>query len=142
MRNLLNLCRLVERPSLKERAADLKAGLARLTGRSEPETTRRAVVVGSLASAVPLPALALPTSAREAEPHPDQGLLDAEAECIRIEAAADAAGKAAGIAHEAFRATLGPFPADLLMTPWEAQKFGMIYGGTVVRLPLPVVGFP
>lgn len=141
MRNLLNFRRVAERPSLKERAADLKAGLARLAGRSEPETTRRAMVVGSLAAAVPLPAIAMPTADPEATPHPDQALLDAEAECIRVEAAATAAEGASEDAQSAFRAALGPFPVDLLMTPWETQKFGMVCGGSAVRLPTHLVHY-
>lgn len=135
MRNLLNFRRIAERPSLKERAADLKAGLARLTGRSEPEATRRAVVVGSLAAAVPLPALAMPAPEAEAGPHLDQALLDAEAELLRASAAAKAIGEARAAAADAMHNALGPFPADLLMTPWEQHRFAAFYSSHgVLRL--------
>ena len=123
--SLKNLIRRdAERPSLRERAADLRASLS-----------RRTIMTASLAAAVPLPALAMPALNPKAAPHPDRALLDAEAECIRAEAAADAAEKASAAAYKAFRAALGPIPADLLMTPWEAASFGMICGTTVVRLP-------
>lgn len=137
MRNLLNLRHLVERPSLKGRAADLKAGLKRLTGRPEPEATRRAVVVGSLAAAVPLPALAMPAPEPEAMRHPDQDLFDIEALCARADAAEEAADAACEDAHVAFRAALGPFPVELLMTTWEAQTFSPFFAGRA-RLRLPI----
>lgn len=122
MGNLLNLRRLVERPSLKERAADLKAGLARLTGRSEQETTRRAVMVGTLAAAVPLPALALAVPGETpTEPHLDQALLDAEAEYLRATAARDAANQASRDASSAFKGAFGSYPEELFLEGWERQ---------------------
>ncbi|MGE8131589.1 hypothetical protein ACQKQD_31980 [Methylobacterium sp. NPDC080182] len=101
-------------PGLRERAADLRTSLS-----------RRTVVAGTVAAAVPLPALALAPPIPEAAPHPDQGLFDIEALCVRADAAEKAADAACTEAYAAFRAALGPFPDELLMTPWEAHRFGM-----------------
>lgn len=125
------------KPTLRERAASLKAGLARITRRPEPQEAnagRRSVVVGTLAAAVPLPVLALP--APSSAPHPDQALLDAEAGCLRAEAAAKAAERTADDAYAGFRAALGPFPTQLLMSPWETRHFGS-YPGTIARYRTP-----
>lgn len=117
-----------EAPGLRERAADLRTSLS-----------RRTVVAGTVAAAVPLPALALAPPSPEAAPHPDQDLFDIEALCVRAEAAEKAADDACDTAYAAFRAALGAFPADLLMTEWEALRFGMVSGLTVVRVPAHVV---
>jgi hypothetical protein len=119
-----------ETPSLRDRTADLRASLS-----------RRTVVAGTVAAAVPLPALtlALPSPAK-AEPHPDQGLFDIEALCARADAAEKAADAASTAAHAAFRAALGPFPPELLMTPWEAQTFAQFYTArSRLRLPTHLV---
>lgn len=129
------------KPTLRERAADLKAGLARIAGRApaqEADTDRRAVVVGTLAAAIPLPALAL--SPPEVVPHPDQALLDAEAEHLRATAAAEAAIKASREARKAMHDALGPFPEELVMQGWEAIAFSKFYSpGFVCRVPTHIV---
>lgn len=116
-------------PGLRERAADLRTSLS-----------RRTVVAGTVAAAVPLPALALAPPSPEAAPHPDQDLFDIEALCARADAAEKAADAASEATHAAFCAALGPFPDELLMTPWEAQRFGMFPPiGRGVRLPTHLV---
>jgi hypothetical protein len=127
------------KPTLRERAASMKAGLAHITRRAEPQEAdagRRSVVVGTLAAAVPLPALALPSPTAAPTPHPDQALLDAEAGCLHAEAAAKDIETTAGAACAGFRAALGPFPTQLLMSPWETRHFGA-YPGTVNGYRLP-----
>ncbi|KQS64025.1 hypothetical protein ASG32_31190 [Methylobacterium sp. Leaf361] len=116
--------------SLRDRAADLRASLS-----------RRTVVAGTVAVAVPLPALALaPSPAPQVQPHPDQDLFDIEALCARADDAEKAAGAAHGAAYAAFRAALGPFPPELLMTSWEAQTFSPFYGVRASRrLPIRLV---
>lgn len=119
-------------PSLRERAAELRGAL---TGQ-----TRRTVMAGTMAAAVPPSVLALP--APEPAPHRDQALLNAEADCLRADAAAAAAENASTCASSAFRAALGPFPVDLLMTSWEARRFGMFpCAGAVMRLPTHLVHY-
>ncbi|MBP28140.1 hypothetical protein [Methylobacterium sp.] len=118
-----------ETPSLRERAADLRTSLS-----------RRSVVAGTVAAAVPLPALAMSPPSREAEPHPDQDLFDIEALCVRADAAEKAARAASGAARAAFRAALGPFPPELLMTAWEAQTFSQLHAvRSRLRLPTHLV---
>ncbi|KAA0122833.1 hypothetical protein CIW48_15430 [Methylobacterium sp. P1-11] len=118
-----------EAPSLRDRAADLRASLS-----------RRAVVSGTVAAAAPLPALALAPPNPAAALHPNQDLFDIEALCARADAAEKAVEDASTAAHAAFRAALGPFPPELLMTPWEAHRFGMFSPiGRGVRLPTHLV---
>ena len=92
---------------------------------------RRSLVLGSLAGAATLPALAIPAFAfsllgAPAEPHLDQDLFDAEAEVSRARAALDAAEKASGEAYSAFWEGVGPCPAVLLVKPWERMTFGRV----------------
>lgn len=119
-----------EAPSLRERAAGLRGSLS-----------RRSVVAGTVAAAVPLPALALaPLSPAKAMPHPDQDLFDIEALCVRADATEKVADAASKAAHTAFRAALGPFPPELLMTTWEAQTFSPFYDvRSRMRLPTHLV---
>ena len=121
------------KPTLRERAATLKATAARVM-RGEPLETevdqdRRSVVKGSLvAAAIPLPLLASQAMAAPALtpalPHPDQALFDAEAAVSRTKTALEAAERAAIDAHRAFWDTLGPCPAALVVKPWERITFG------------------
>ena len=76
-----------ERPSLRERAADLRASLS-----------RRTVVVGSVAAAVPLPAIAAPVVAAPAQPHPDAELVALGERWLQARAAQDEAMEAWGVA--------------------------------------------
>jgi hypothetical protein len=67
-------------------------------------------------------------------------LFEAEALCIRADAAAEAAENASAAAHAAFRAALGAFPIELVMTPWEADRFSMYPAtGRGVRVPTHVI---
>lgn len=111
MRNPLKLPtfrRNPDRPTLKTRAANLKAGLSWLIQRpaqhGEADQGRRAVMAVTVAAAIPLPVLALshpaalPIAAVSADPHPDRALLDAEAALLRAlenEAKAKQASEAA-----------------------------------------------
>lgn len=133
MRFGLSLKNLIRRdpdaPSLRDRAADLRTSLS-----------RRTVVAGTVAAAVPMPVLALTAPSPAAAPHPDQDLFDIEALCARADAAEKAVETASDAAHAAFYAALGPFPGELLMTPWEAHRFGMFPPlGRGVRLPTHLV---
>jgi hypothetical protein len=98
-------------------------------------------MVGSLAAAVPLPTLALaPPTLNASAPHPDEALFETEALCDRADAAAKAAEAASAVAYSAFRAALGAFPIELVMTPWEAQRFGMSPTvGRGVRVPTHLI---
>jgi len=111
------------RPSLKERAASLKAMAARLVKRQSGEITadqgRRMMVVGSVAAAVgaPLPVLAgaaLPV----AEPHPDQALFDAETAYLAAREAEIAAQEASSRAWDAYWIVVGDLPLVLVAPRW------------------------
>lgn len=136
MRNPLKLPtfrRRADAPTLKERAVTLKAGLSRLIHRpassAEANQGRRAVMAGTVAVAIPLPALAL---ARPASPavaavsdalHPDRALLDAEAALVRaldVEAKAKQASEAAA---DAVDAVLKRRPVALVPLSWEWDLF-------------------
>lgn len=128
------------RPSLRERAASLKAGLAGIAHRPAPQeanTSRRAVMVGTLAAAVPLPALALAVPVvTPTEPHPDQALLDAEAKYLRATAARDAANQASRDASSAFKGAFGNYPEELFLEGWERQLFtGITRHPVIGRVP-------
>ncbi|WP_342150405.1 hypothetical protein [Methylorubrum sp. SB2] len=119
-----------DKPSLRERAATLKSGLARLltrpAGQGEANQQRRALVAGSVAAAIPLPVLAraatpaaftaeappLALPALIADPHPDRALLD-------LGAALDRAIEASTKAREAREAAWAIVEAALLRRPIE-----------------------
>ena len=69
---------------------------------------------------VTLPALAH-SPAVATGPHPDQALLDAEAECRRAEAAYRALAKASNAARLAQQEALGPYPEALFLERWEKR---------------------
>ncbi|MER2250867.1 hypothetical protein ABS772_13180 [Methylorubrum podarium] len=135
MRNPLKLPtfrRNPDRPTLKARAASLKAGLSRLIQRpaqhAEADQGRRSVMVASVAAAVPLPALAyspealaaaVPAPALLSGPHPDQALLDAETNLSRALEAQQAARQAASRAWGLIEDVLREFPAPLVPSDWE-----------------------
>lgn len=117
-----------DRPSLKQRAASLKASAARLMGRKPAEAGadqgRRMMVAGSMAAVVaaPLPVLAsavIPMS--EAGSHPDQALFDAETAYFAALDAETAAKAAHMETSAAYSAALGDLPTDLLFPAWAAS---------------------
>lgn len=136
MRNPLKLPtfrRNPDRPTLKARAASLKAGLSRLIQRpaqhGEADQGRRAVMAGTVAAAIPLPALAYspdalataaPALALLHGPHPDQALLDAEESLSRAVEAESAASQAASRAWGLIEEVLREFPSALVPSDWEA----------------------
>lgn len=131
LRNIVR--RPAERPTLKERTAMLKAGLARLVRRpvraEEADQGRRSVMVASVAAAMPLPALTYSAAASASvpavpsllpAPHPDQALLDAEAALSRALDAEQATKQAASHAWGLIEEVLRQFPAALVPSEWEA----------------------
>lgn len=131
LRNLVR--RPAERPTLKERTAMLKAGLARLVRRpvraEEADQGRRSVMVASVAAAMPLPALTYSAAASASVPavpallpglHPDRALLDAEAALFRALDAEQVAKQAASHAWGLIEEVLRQFPAALVPSEWEA----------------------
>lgn len=61
-----------------------------------------------------------------AGPHPDQALLDAEAEYLRAIAARDAAHQASRDASSAFSDAFGGYPEELFLQGWERHLFAGI----------------
>lgn len=120
MRALKLFRRADDRPSLKDRAAALKARLARITRRpDDADPQRRIMVAGSFAAVMPLPALAAP--AVLAGPHPDTALLElsaALAQAKRAEAVAETAYRAADCIVDA---VLVQCPAALKAYRWEME---------------------
>ncbi|MHC2016240.1 hypothetical protein [Methylobacterium sp. CM6247] len=119
------LARLVHRdpakPTLRERAASLKASLSRLGRRpaAGADQGRRSMVAGSIMAAMPLPALALPAPAAA---HPDQHLLDALDALMRAREIETAADEAHDVAWAAVWAVMKEVPADLRATRWECDS--------------------
>lgn len=114
-----------DRPSLKQRAASLKASAARLMGRktagADADQGRRMMVAGSMAAAVaaPLPVLAgVSIPASEAAPHPDQSLFDAEAAYLAARETEIAAKAAHSRAYAAYTVALGDLPVSLIAPSW------------------------
>lgn len=109
------------RPSLKERAAALKASFSRLGRRvvSDADQGRRSMVAGSLMAAIPLPVLALPAPVAA---HPDQHLLDTLDALMRARevdvATREAECEAWCIVWEALKEC----PAELRPTLWEYES--------------------
>ena len=122
-----------EKPTLRERAAALKATAASVMRRKPMDDRGRsgAPVGGEgllvVAAAIPLPVLASQAMASPALapalPHPDQALFDAEAEYLRTIDAEKAADAASAKAHDAFWEALGPCPDGLLV---RGQMNGLI----------------
>lgn len=136
MRNPLKLPtfrRNPDRPTLKARAAILKAGLSRLIQRpaqhGQADQGRRAVMAGTVAAAIPLPALALghpaapPIAAVSADPHPDRALLDAEAALLRALETEAKAKQASEAAADVVDAVLKRRPVALVPLWWEWDLF-------------------
>ncbi|MCJ2036415.1 hypothetical protein [Methylobacterium sp. J-068] len=133
-----------DRPSLKDRAASLKATAARLMGRKpdEADQSRRMMVAGSMAAAVaaPLPVLAMAVMPAEAAGlHPDQALLDAEAVYMAARDAEDAAKADHSRAYAAYEAALGELPLALVAPTWvlvDTAHPGMPLGKEGIRLQI------
>ncbi|MCJ2079857.1 hypothetical protein [Methylobacterium sp. J-090] len=135
-----------DRPSLKERAANLKAAAGRIMRRKPGEAGadqgRRMVVAGSVASAVtvPLPALAsacLPVGTTA--PHPDQALFDAETAYLAARDSEHAAQAEHSHAYAAYEAALGELPAPLVAPEWalvETAHPGMRLGRDRIRFQI------
>ncbi|SFM61515.1 hypothetical protein [Methylobacterium pseudosasicola] len=114
--SLKNLIRRdAERPSLRERAADLRASLS-----------RRTVVAGSIAAAVPLPAIAAPAVSAPALPHPDAELVALGERWLRARAAQDEAMEAWGIAYRQVYAVIKTCPPELFST--HDERFQVLGG--------------
>lgn len=138
----MKLSRLIRRdpdaPSLRERAAGLKAGLARVVRREPVEAapSRRAVVGGLAAVAVPLPVLAAPvvmSSSPDPVPHPDQALFDAEAAMLEAERIFADLEQRSATAWRLMDAELGICPAELLATHADLHAFHSPFAPTEVR---------
>jgi hypothetical protein len=133
-----------DRPSLKDRAASLKATAARLMRRKPAEVGadqgRRMMVAGSMAAAVaaPLPVLAgVGAPASEAAPHPDQSLFDAEAAYLAAREAEIAARASHSRAYAAYTVALGDLPVSLIAPSWVLSATahpGMPLGKERIRL--------
>ena len=95
-------------PSLRDRAADLRASL-----------NRRAVVAGSLAAAAPLPVIAAPAAL--STQHPDQALLDLDTARVKAETKLEAAATAYKRARDAVNLVLVTCPIELLARRSEHQ---------------------
>ncbi|MBA9069913.1 hypothetical protein FHR71_003674 [Methylobacterium sp. RAS18] len=132
--NLRNaLKRNPNRPTLKARAASLKAGLSRLIQRpaqhGEADQGRRAVMAGTVAAAIPLPALALGYPASPAvvavsdASHPDRALLDVEAALERALEVEKKAKQARGAAGRIVGGVLRSRPIALVPASWEWAAF-------------------
>ena len=118
MRALKLFRRADDRPSLKDRAAALRARLAGLTRRPDgADPQRRIMVAGSFAAAFPMPALAAP--AVLAGPHPDAELLGLHAALTRANAIEAAASDAYLTAYRATAVVLVQCPVELKPTRWE-----------------------
>ncbi|MCJ2063409.1 hypothetical protein MKK63_11895 [Methylobacterium sp. J-088] len=119
--------------SLRERADELRDAF------SSPN--RRAIVAGSLAAAVPLPALAAPVTAVPAQQHPDAELLAAWDKYQQADAAYVAATEANSDAWRALRYVRPPIPEVLRLTPSEKRRFtsGLHYplGHVATRIRWP-----
>lgn len=99
--------------SLRERAADLRASLS-----------RRTVVVGSVAAAVPLPAIAAPVAAPPALPHPDAELLALGERWLRARDAQERAMEAWGVAWRQVYAVIVTCPPELFVPRDERMCIG------------------
>ena len=123
-------------PTIRERAASLKAKAARFISHkpAEADPQRRAMMATGLAAAVtaPLPALAAPIIRNPA--HPDRALFEAHAAHERAEAVCAEAKAANAAAWRAYAAALSPCPEPLLLTPWERRHIA----GSI---PVPPFGF-
>ena len=144
MRALKLFQRADNRPSLKDRAAALRARLASLTRRPDgADPQRRIMVAGSFAAALPLPALAAP--AVLAGPHPDEALLAAGARYERAIAAESAAHSAWETAWVPMQAALDTCPAVLIVRSLDrwlilgGHRWPTLVGGYLRPLP-PVDG--
>lgn len=117
-------------PSLRERAAALSAKASQVLrpapAMDEPDPSRRALVVGSLAAGVALP---LPTAGAQPSAlrsHPDQELFDAEAALRAARMAARTASDVAIAGMNAFFKARGRPPAELMMTQEERRAFASL----------------
>lgn len=97
--------------SLRERAAGLRASLS-----------RRTVVAGSIAAAVPLPAIAVPVVMAPDQPHPDADLLALSERWLKTRSALDEGMEAWSIAWRQVYAVRQTCPLDLLITHEERFK--------------------
>lgn len=105
-------------PTLRERAAALKAKAATLLRRpsKDADPQRRTMMATGLAAAVAAP---LPAFAAAQAPHADQALFDAETAWREAERAREVAIKAYRIARTSVNRAKGEIPAELLMTKSE-----------------------
>ncbi|MCJ2124074.1 hypothetical protein [Methylobacterium sp. J-077] len=104
-----------ERPSLRERAAELRGTLS-----------RRTVVAGSLAVAAPLPAISAPIVATPAQPHPDAALVALGERWLQARAAQDEAMEAWGVAYRQVYAVIKTCPPELFST--RDERFQVLGG--------------
>ncbi|MBE7202791.1 MAG: hypothetical protein INR70_34025 [Parafilimonas terrae] len=104
-----------ERPSLRERAAELRGSL-----------NRRTVVAGTVAAAVPLPVIAAPALPRLARPHPDAELLALGEQWLRARAAQDEAMEVWGVAWRQVYTVIVTCPPELFST--REERFSVLGG--------------
>lgn len=122
------LARLVHRdpakPTLRERAASLKASLSRLGRRpaADADQGRRSMVAGSLVAFVPLPAMAVAGNGRVDHTHPDQAVFDAAAAVVEAERRYQNAREASYVAYDRAAQELGICPPAVLLKRDDAVK--------------------
>ena len=91
--------------ALRERATELRGSLS-----------RRTIVAGSVAAAVPLPALAAPIAPASVQPHPDAELLALAERWLEARNAEEAAREAWGVASSQVYAIIVTCPSELFAT--------------------------
>ncbi|KQP16543.1 hypothetical protein [Methylobacterium sp. Leaf93] len=124
----LGLARDANEPSIRDRAAALRASAARVIRREpldQAGNDRRVLIAGSLAAAMPLPAIAMvegPVSTIS----PDADLLSAGERYLRAKKAEEAAREAWGNAWRQVYPVLQTCPPALLVT--RDEKFAVLGG--------------
>jgi hypothetical protein len=102
-------------------ARALDEAVGRLLSGSAPPSSR-SILAGILGAAAPVSVLAHDVDG--SPPHPDQHLLDTEAELVRATAAAEEASSASSAAHDALWKALGPCPTELVAPRWIIGRLG------------------
>ncbi|MCJ2068481.1 hypothetical protein MKK75_06615, partial [Methylobacterium sp. J-030] len=111
--SLKNLIRRDPATSLRERADEIRGSLS-----------RRTVVAGSVAAAVPLPALAAPIAVVPIHPRPDADLLTLAERWLQARTVQDEAMEAWGVAHRQVYAVIKTCPPELFANRDDRVSIG------------------